>query len=313
MLRKLFFLLLLAISAPALAAPRVVVSIAPLHSLTAGVMEGVAEPELLLPPGASPHAYSLRPSDARLLSEADLVIWVGREMESMLGRPLQSLAGEAQTLALMDVEGMALLAAREGGIWGSEDDGTHHNEQGHGHGHGSVDNHLWLSPHNARMAVTAVADALSGLDPDNARHYARNAERLVSRIDALEARVDQQLAPLRRQPYVVFHDAYHYFEEAFDLHPAGAITVSPEQRPGAKRLIAIRNSIRDSGARCVFSEPQFRPDIVEVVLEGTEARHGVLDPLGAELPPGEGLWFSMMQALADNLESCLVATSADAE
>jgi zinc transport system substrate-binding protein len=197
---------------------------------------------------------------------------------------------------------MKLLPAREGGVWGEHDHDAHDTHQ---HGHGTVDNHLWLAPHNARRTVAAVADELARLDPDNAGRYRANAERLTDRIDSQEQRLSEQLAPYREQPYIVFHDAYHYFEAAFGLHPAGAITVSPEKRPGARRLIEIRRSIRDSGARCVFSEPQFRPDIVEVVLEDTAARHGVLDPLGGELEPGEALWFELMQGLADNLQACL--------
>ncbi|MGM0594973.1 MAG: zinc ABC transporter substrate-binding protein [Pseudomonadota bacterium] len=304
MLRKLPLLLLLCVSLPAsAAAPRVVVSLGPLHSLVAGVMEGVAEPQLLLPPGTSPHAYSLKPSDARALGRAELVIWVGREMEAMLGRPLESLAGGARTLSLVEVEGMALLPAREGGVWQGHDHEAH--DEHRAHEHGAVDNHLWLSPHNARRTVVAVVEALVRLDPDNAARYRDNAERVSARIDELERQLNRQLEPLRERPYIVFHDAYHYFESAFGLHPVGAITVNPEQRPGAKRLIAIRKAIRKSGAECVFSEPQFRPDIVEVVLEDTGARHGVLDPLGAELQPGRDLWFELMRKLGAELKRCL--------
>ncbi len=303
MLRPLFFLLLLSCSLPLAAAPRVVVSIAPVHSLVVGVMDGVAEPQLLIPPGASPHAYSLKPSDARALAEAQLVVWVGEGLEPMLEKPLASLAGSAQVIELAGVEGMSLLDTREGGIWGEE----HHDEEDEGHGHGEVDMHLWLSPANARLIVTAAASALSKLDGANAQRYRDNAAQMVSRIDTLESSLRTKLQPLGKTPYIVFHDAYHYFEEAFGLHPAGAISVSPDLPPGAKRISEIRQTITQRKAACVFSEPQFQPRIVKVVLEGGGARHGVLDPLGAELPVGKDQWFDLMQGLADNLSGCLAS------
>ncbi|MCW9089392.1 MAG: zinc ABC transporter substrate-binding protein [Gammaproteobacteria bacterium] len=290
-----------------MAAPRVVVSIGPVHSLVAGVMEGVAEPQLLIPAGASPHAYALKPSDARALSEAELVVWIGEGLETMLEKPLHSLAGEARLLELLQVEGMHLLPSRKGGVWHEQEQGHQAAHAGHGHEHDGVDTHLWLAPENAQRIVAAVADALSAMDAANAQHYQRNAATLRQRIGTLAVTLAQRLEPLQGQPYIVFHDAYHYFEQAFGLQPAGAIAVSPEQRPGVRRLLEIRQAIRDSGARCVFSEPQFRSDIVEVVLEDTGARYGVLDPLGVTLTPGRGQWFALMQGLADSLEACLTA------
>ena len=306
MLRNLFLLLVLCWSLPLAAAPRVVVSIGPVHSLVAGVMEGVGEPQLLIPAGASPHAYALKPSDARALSEAELVVWVGEGLETVLEKPLHSLAGKAQQLELMQVEGMHLLPSRKGGVWHAQQQEAH---GGHTHEHGVLDTHLWLAPENARRIVTAVAAALSGMDAANGPRYRRNAAALQQRIDELAESLAQRLEPLQGVSYIVFHDAYRYFEQAFGLQAAGAIAVSPEQRPGARRLLEIRQAIRDSGARCVFSEPQFRPDIVEVVLEGSEARHGVLDPLGAGLAVGKEQWFELMQGLADSLEGCLAATA----
>jgi zinc transport system substrate-binding protein len=286
-----------------------VTSILPLHSLVSGVMDGVGEPRLLIGANASPHAYALKPSDARALSEAELIVWVGEDLEAVLEQPLRTLAGRAKVLELSAVEGMPLLPSREGGVWqeSKHEEAHAHEEHGHDHGHqhGEMDTHLWLSPHNARRIVSAVVNELAKLDVANAPRYRANATAMEERIVALEASLKKQLAPVRERPYIVFHDAYHYFEEAFGLHSAGAIAVSPDRRPGARRIIEIRNAIRDSGARCVFSEPQFRPAIVEVVLEGSGARHGVLDPLGASLPPGKGLWFALMQGLADDLVGCL--------
>lgn len=288
---------------PVAAAPRVVTTILPLHSLVSGVMEGVAEPRLLIGANASPHDYALKPSDARALAEANLIVWVGEGLESMLAQPLNSLAGNAEVLTLSKTEGMRLLPVREGGAWG-----VHDHEEEHGHG-GEMDTHLWLSPNNARRIVAVIAERLGDMDPDNASRYQTNAATMTAQIKTLEARLQQQLAPVHELPYIVFHDAYHYFEEAFALHPVGAIAISPERRPGARRIIEIRKALRDSGARCIFSEPQFRPAIVEVVMEGSHARHGVLDPLGTSFTPGKGQWFALMQGLADSLSGCLAADS----
>jgi len=303
MLRTVVLLSFLLVNLPATAAPKVVVSIAPLHSLVSGVMEGVAEPHLLIPPGASPHAYALKPSDARALSEAALIVWVGEGLETMLERPLQALVGEARVLELAGVEGMHLLANREGGVWPAAKSDAGHDA--HGHEHGRVDLHLWLAPANARRIVRAVSATLSELDGIHAARYRENAAAMEWRITALEKTLQQQLAPVRERPYIVFHDAYHYFEEAFALNPVGAIAMDPERQPGVRRIAAIRGVIRERQAICLFSEPQFRSEIVNALLEGTVAHHGVLDPLGAGLEPGRKQWFGLMRALADNLTACL--------
>lgn len=301
-MRNLVLFLCLVGSMPLSAAPRVVSSIAPIHSLVAGVMDGVGEPTLLIPANASPHAYALKPSDARALSQAQLVVWIGERLEPVLEQPLESLAGNARVVELSRLEGIHLLPGREGGIWADAD---HSAEEGHQHEHGNLDTHLWLSPENARVIVAAVAERLSAMDAAHAEQYRANARAMNERITALERQLKQELEPLRVRPYIVFHDAYHYFEDAFSLHPAGAISVSPDRTPGARRLSEIRQVIRERGAVCVFSEPQFRPATVTVVLEGTGARAGVLDPLGASLRPGKELWFLLMQQLATNLRSCM--------
>lgn len=303
-MRRIPILLLsLCWSLTTLAAPNVVTSILPLHSLVAGVMDGVGTPRLLIGANASPHAYALKTSDALALSEAELVVWVGEELETMLEHSLHSLADKARVVELVSVEGMRLLTTRELGARVGRTEALEHDS--HAHGHGNMDTHLWLSPYNARRIVSAVADELAELDQSNAERYRINAAMLERRITSLEDAIQGQLASVREIPYIVFHDAYRYFEEAFSLHSVGAIAVSPERRPGARRIVEIRQAIRDSGAACVFSEPQFRPNIVEVVLEGSNAHHGVLDPLGASLTPGKEQWFGLMQGLADSLVACL--------
>jgi zinc transport system substrate-binding protein len=301
-------------------APRVIVSIKPVHSLVAGVMDGIGDPELLIEGGGSPHTYSLRPSEAQALQEADVVFWIGEELEGFLARPLQTLPRAATLVALHQAEGVRLLDAREGGGWEAhahdpepehapqQEHGhahEHEHEHEHGHGHGNADMHIWLDPVNAQAMVASIATTLSTLDPPNEQHYASNAAGLLQQLADLDTRLREQLGPVENVPYIVFHDAYQYFEDRYNLNAVGSITVTPEQQPGAQRLYDIRARIAETGVACVFSEPQFQPSLVETVIEGTQARAGVLDPLGAELAPGPEAYFELMDQLAAALRGCL--------
>ena len=290
-------------------APKVVVSIKPIHSLVASVMHGVGEPVLLVRGGASPHSYTMKPSDAKALSAADLVVWVGPELEGFLEKPLQANAPKATRLTLMDLKSLTLLQAREGGAWEPHDHGhEHHDHKDHAHeDHEELNSHIWLDPANARAIVTATADALAAKDPADAEVYRTNADRTLQALDALDAELKATLAPLKDKPFVVFHDAYQYFEAHYDLSAVGSITVSPDRRPSAKRLSAIRAKIAGLNAACVFSEPQFEPTLVRTVVEGTKAKTGVLDPEGADLPEGEALYPTLMRNLAASLRGCLGA------
>lgn len=318
----------------AAAAPNVVATILPLHSLAASVMQGVGEPRLLVRGAGSPHTYSLRPSEARMLDEAELVLWVGEELELFMQRPLQSLSGDARVVTLSEAPGVRLLATREGGTWdehdhghdhghghdddddhghshghdedGEEDHGhSHGHDEGHDHAHGEYDMHIWLSPHNARAITSAIAEALAEIDPENAETYRANAERTRESLEALEADIQARLLPLGNAAFVVFHDAYQYFEEDFALRATGSVTVSPERQPGAQRLRELRARIGELDAVCVFAEPQFEPRLVQTVVEGTGARVGVLDPLGAELEPGPDAYARLLDNLADSFLDCL--------
>ena len=314
----------------ALAKPSVVVSVAPVHALVAGVMDGVAEPKLLVSGGASPHTYQLRPSDARALDGADVVVWVGEGLETFLVKPIEALGQGARAVELSEDADLVLLPNREGGAWESEDAGGEkpdhkhgHDKHGHGHkahaghdhgkaahaghDHGAEDMHVWLDPANARRIVRHVAGVLSEVDPANGVAYAANADRTVTRIDALDAELRSTLAPVQKAPYIVFHDAYQYLERHYGLNAVGSVTISADQVPGARRLREIRRKIADTGARCVFSEPQFSPSLVATVTEGTKARTAQLDPLGATLEPGADLYEAMMRGLADSLRTCLAA------
>ena len=306
-------------AAPAAEPVGVVASIKPIHSLVAGVMQGVAEPTLLVKGAASPHAFNLRPSDARALAGADLVFWVGEDLETFLAKPIESLGGKSHAVALMDAPGITLLPTREGGAWEPHDHDDHghghghghghegHGDHGHGHAHGMNDAHVWLDVSNAQAMVAAIARELSEHDAANASRYQANAKSLTERLTALDAELGTLLAPVKDRPFVVFHDAYHYLEDRYGLNAVGAITVSPEQRPSAQRLSEIRSRITALDAACVFSEPQFEPTLVTTVVEGTGAGKGVLDPLGAGLPDGPDLYFQLMRDMAASLVSCLKA------
>lgn len=292
---------------PALAAPRVVASIQPVHALVAGVMQGVAEPRLLVPAGRSPHGYQLRPSEAEALRDADLVVWVGEALETFLVAPVEALAGSGKILELMEAPGVTLLDSREGGARDAhEDHDDHASGHDHGHGHDEVDPHIWLSPANARAIVGAVAAALAQADPPNAATYAANAARLDTRIDALETELAAQLAPVRTKPFIVLHDAFQYFDRAFGLAGVGSITVNPDRPPSARRLRELQRKIVAGDAVCVFAEPQASDRLVASLVEGTGAGTGLLDAEGsAGLPPGAEGYFALMRRNARALADCL--------
>lgn len=256
-------------------------------------------PELLMPPGTTPHSYALRPSGARTLAEADLIIWVGEELESVLVRPLASLGADARQLKLMEAAGISRLPARRAGMWAK----TH--EKREDHRHGDDDPHLWLAPANARAMVDAIAAVLVEIDPEREALYRINAEQTRQRIDALDSDIRHRLKPVKSLPYLVFHDAYQHFEQAFELRAVGSIVLDPEHRPGARRLASALQGASEQNVRCIFSEPQFRSSVVDVIVEGSGVGHGVLDPVGSDLSPGPDLWFELMENLTDSLLSCL--------
>jgi len=313
-------------------APRVVASILPVGSIAAAVMDGVGEPSVLLEPGASPHAYSMRPTQAQALDEADVIFWVGPDMEAFLSRPLAALGGDARQVALAEVSGIELLPYREGALFDGhdhahdehaheddhdhahddhahEDDHEHapdeHGHDDHGHAHGEMDAHIWLSPANARVMAEAMAATLAEVDPAHAGQYETNAAGFADRLTAVEEEIEAILAPVRGRPFVVFHDAYHYFEAAFDIEAAGAIHLNPEVPPGAARVAEIQARLGELDAACVFAEPQFQPRVVETVIEGSAARTGVLDPLGSEIGMEPDGYPKLLIDLAQGLADCL--------
>jgi ABC-type Zn2+ transport system, periplasmic component/surface adhesin len=308
--------------------PKVVASVQPLHSLVASVMKGVGEPGLVVSGSQSEHTYALKPSDARALQAARIVVLVDENYETFLAKPLKARRNGLDVIALADLPGAHVLPARKGGLWEEDhhddhDDHDDHEEDGHeedghgkGHGHkhghdhdhhGAVDGHVWLDPGNARLLVAAVAARLAELDPPHAETYRANAEATIARLEALDGQLKARLEPVKDKPFVVFHDAYQYVEKRYGLSAAGSITVDPERPPPARRLAELRDRLKAAGAACVFREPQFPAPVVQTLADAAGARVGVLDPQGADIPPGPEQYFILMTRLADSLASCLAA------
>jgi len=300
------------------AAPHVVVSIKPIHSLVTAVMEGVGEPQLLIKGAGSPHGYALRPSEAQMLAEAELVVWVGEGLETFLARPLETLGKSARQLELADQLQDRMLPVRAGGTWEGhahahahhgddhkdDDHGDDHKDNHHGDNHAaleSLNHHIWTSPLLAKDIVHLIAVTLSDMDPFHQGQYKRNGAALQQKLDQLYQEVNQQLAPVSTQPYIVFHDAYQYFERDFRLNAVGSVTIDTERSPGARRIKEVREKITELGAGAVFSEPQFQSRIVATVLEGTGAKAGVLDPLGADLDAGPEAYFSLIREMGTSI------------
>jgi len=292
-----FALIMLFLPLQAFAVPVVAVSIKPLHSLAAAVMQEVGQPALIVEGMGSEHGYQLRPKDARLLARADIVFWAGQEMEGFLIKPLESLAPNARKIALSQAPGVHLLDMRDSGDFES-----HPHDETHNH---YKDLHFWLDPQNAKAAVAQIAVVLAQADPANAVRYFQNAKAYNARLDILTEDIARELAPFRGRPFIVFHDAYQYFEQRFDIMAAGSVTVDPEHGVGAKRLAQMRGKVRMAGPVCVFSEPQFEPRLVATVIEGTAAKTGVLDPLGADIAAGAGQYPALVRNLAASLKNCL--------
>lgn len=327
--------------------PRVAVDIAPVHSLVSRVMQGVGEPALIVAPGASPHEYSLRPSEAGALQDADLVFWVSPDLTPWLDGAIETLASGATVTEMLEIDGTTALAFREGALFeahghgdeahdddhgdhghgnhaedaghGDHGDGdhghgdhvdgdheAHADEDGHaGHAHGAYDPHAWLSPNNGAVWLNAIAAQLSAADPDNAGAYFANAADGRGELAALSAEINGILAPVRGRNFIVFHDAFQYFETAFDFPASGAITLSDATEPSPARIAEIQARVVELGVSCVLSEPQFSPGLVAAVMDGSAANAGVLDPLGSDLAPGPDLYGDVLRNLATALADCL--------
>jgi zinc transport system substrate-binding protein len=280
---------------------KVAVSIKPIHSLVATVMQGVGTPTLIVDGSNSPHTYSMKPSDATALEQAQVIFWVGHQLEAFLEKPIETLGNKAKIVSLIDSKNIVTRPVREDGNFaGHEEEGEHH--------HDGADAHIWLDPENAKAILSAVAQALVEVDPDNAATYTANAQKAATDIDAMTAEIKTIISPAKGQGFLVFHDAYQYFEKRFDMAASGAISINPENAPGAATVSQLRQQIADGKIKCVFSEPQFDTKLTTLLLEGSRAKAAVLDPLGANLDPGPALYAKLMRNLAGALSGCLAPT-----
>jgi len=303
--------------------PNVAADIAPVHSLVSRVMEGVGAPKLVIKSGASPHDYRLRPSEAKALQDADLVFWMGEELTPWMNGALETLASKASITTLLDQEGVTLHDFRESALFEAHDhdedkdkDKDHKDHDDHDDhdddndhkdhdDHGGHDPHAWLSPENAKLWLNIIASKLSVADPQNAASYFMNAAAGQAEMEEMIVEVNVMLKPVQGGKFVVFHDAYQYFENDFDFYASGAISLGDSSDPSPARIQKVQKRIRDEGIQCVLAEPQFNEGLVVTVMEGSEATASVIDPLGAELNTGPNLYTQLIKNMAKTLRDCL--------
>jgi zinc transport system substrate-binding protein len=282
---------------------RVLTSIKPLQLIAAAVQDGVGQPEVLLPPGASPHHYALRPSDVRRVQSADLLYWIGPDMESFLPRVLKN-----RTLPVVAVQSLPGMHLRHFGADSASHAENHeddHDEHDHDHRPGSLDAHLWLSSVNARVIAAKMAADLGKADPANAARYSANAKAFNTRLDAMDVRIKNRVAGIAGKPYFVFHEAFDYFEDAYGLKHAGVFSVAAEVQPGAQHVAAMRARLTEMGKTCVFSEPPLRPRLAETLTAGLPAKLAELDALGGNTPVNATGYELLLNKLGDDLAGCL--------
>ena len=351
-LKKIPFILsilsLLTFFTPTNADIKVVASIKPIHSLASYLMDGVAKPDLIVDGYASPHGFAMKPSHAKMLQNADLIFWVGEDLESFLEKPLSSIAKKAEKIELMEIKGLNVLKFRERNIFDDHDDHGHDDHDDHGkkeddhddhdhddhgkkeddhddhdhddhgkkdghddhddhdghegHAHGEFDPHIWLDPMNAKVILNEMVEHLIENDAKNASKYKSNLKKALKEIDKLNKDVKAELS--KSTASIVFHDAYQYFEERYNVNILGAFTVNTDVMPGAEQLAEIREIIEHDKVACVFSEPQFNPDIINAVAKDMKIKTGVLDPLGATLDPGKDLYFNLIRNMSASFKGC---------
>ena len=293
---------------------KVVTTIKPLHSLISSVMDGVGEPSLIIEGTNSPHTFVFKPSHAQMLEEADLVFWIGEDLEAFMEKPLESLAKDAKKISFMELGSIEKLKFREENVFDDHDDHDDHDghedeHEGHddhagheGHNHGEFDAHIWLDPMNAKEMVHEIAHELSELDPSNKEIYEANANRALKSLDKLMEDVGKDVP--KDISYVVFHDAYQYFEKRFGVSTAGALTLNPDVLPGAKQIADIQDLISDKGIKCIFSEPQYNPKIIETLASDMKISTGILDPLGANLDKGNTMYEELIKKISNSIKNC---------
>ena len=318
----LSILTFLTILTPSNADIKVVASIKPIHSLATYLMDGIAKPDLIVDGYSSPHGFALKPSHAKMLHNADIIFWVGEDLENFLVKPLNSIAKKAEKIELMEIKALEKLKFRERNIFEGHDDHGHeeeghkeegHKEEGHddhghdehgheGHAHGEYDPHIWLDPVNAKVILNEMIKHLIENDEKNASTYKKNLKKAEKDLDKLLKSVKSDLNKDFKS--IVFHDAYQYFEKRFGVNVLGAFTVNTDVMPGAEQLAEIREIIEHDKVSCIFSEPQFNPDIIKAVAKDMDIQTGVIDPLGATLDPGKDLYFDLIKNMSKSFKGC---------
>lgn len=306
----------------------VVVTIKPIHALTAAVLGDLGKAELLLDGAASPHTYALKPSQVRQLNKADAVVMVSTALETFMAKVISSLPRAVTVVKIDQADGLERLPIREGGLFEEHDHASGGAKHGHGHAHRhegksrtptgdrghrdsdeAIDAHLWLDPQNAKTIVAHITTSLAKLRPAFRPALEKNAAAVTARLDALQDTIARDLQSVQSKPFIVFHDAYQYFERRFGVLAAGSITLNPDVQPGARRLKELRGRLQVGGAVCVFAEPQFEPKIVETLIQGTKIRRGVLDPIGISITPGPDAYETLLVNMARAMRACLDGTS----
>ena len=283
---------------------KVVTSIKPIHSLASYIMDGVGSPGLIVDGYNSPHSFQLKPSHAKMLEQADIIFWIGEDLENFLEKPLATIAKKAEKIELLEIKGIKKLKFRERNIFeeheGHNDHGHDANKEEHddheGHGHGEYDPHIWLDPINAKVILSEITEHLIENDSKNASTYKSNLAKALAEIDKLI--IDVITETNTDLSYVVFHDAYQYYENRFNVNILGAMTVNPDVMPGAEQIHEIHEIIEHDNVSCILSEPQFNPDIIKSIVKDTNVKTGVLDPLGANLKPGKDLYFDLIRNMS---------------
>ena len=309
---------LLSVSITAKSEIKVVTSIKPIHSLASYLMQGIGSPSLIVEGSNSPHNFTLKPSHAKMLQQADLVFWVGENLETPLEKPIKSISKKSKVIELLEINGLKKLEFREKNIFDGHDDHGHkkhddhghkkHDDHGHkkkddhGHAHGDHDPHIWLDPSNAKVIAKKMTKELVSLDKENAKTYKENSKKLIKEIDLLIKDIKNNTN--KNASFIVFHDAYQYFEKKFRVNAIGALTVNTDILPGAEQLKDIRNVINKKKAKCIFSEPQFNPNIINAIAKDTNIKTGVLDPLGSTLPADKNQYFMLIKNISNSLKPC---------
>ena len=301
---------------------KVVTTIKPLHSLISRIMETRGEPQLIIEGTNNPHTFVFKPSHAKMIEEADIVFWIGEDLEAFMEKPLNSLAKDTKKIGFMDSESIEKIEFREKNIFddhdghedehdGHEDDDDHghkdddhddDHKDAHAHAHGEFDPHIWLDPENAKEMVKIIRDELIKIDPEGQRQYSVNTAGATLELDNLINSVEKELS--KDISYIVFHDAYQYFENRFGVIPAGALTLNPDVLPGAKQIADIQDVINDKGIKCIFSEPQYNPKIIETLGNDMNVSTGIMDPLGAFIDAGPTMYVELINGIANSIKEC---------